>query len=57
MRGRDIQPSGTKDLRGKLDLKNKTTSDGRLDSHDGNHPALRIPAAIPSSAALILQNH
>jgi hypothetical protein len=39
------------------DLKNKPTLDDRLDAQDGSHPVLRIPAAIPPGAALLLQNH
>jgi hypothetical protein len=39
------------------DPKNKMTFDDRLDSQDGNHPVFRIPAATPSFAALLLQNH
>jgi hypothetical protein len=31
--------------------------DDRLDAQDGNHPVFRIPAAIPSGAGLLLQNH
>jgi hypothetical protein len=31
--------------------------DGRLDEQDGNHPVFRIPAAIPSGAELLFQNH
>jgi len=29
---------------------------GRLDAQDGNHHVFRIPAAIPSSSELLLQN-
>jgi hypothetical protein len=29
----------------------------RLDAQDGNHHVFRIPAAIPSSSELLLQNH
>jgi hypothetical protein len=29
----------------------------RLDAQDENHPAFRAPAAIPSGAELLLQNH
>jgi hypothetical protein len=29
----------------------------RLDAQDGNRPVFRIPAAIPSGAELLLQNH
>ena len=29
----------------------------RLDAQDGNHHVFRIPAAIPFSVALLLQNH
>jgi hypothetical protein len=39
------------------DPKNKTTFVDYFGAQDGNYPVLRIPAAIPSSAALILQNH
>jgi hypothetical protein len=39
------------------DPKNETTFDDRLDAQDGNHPVFRIPAAAPSFAALLLQNH
>ncbi len=31
--------------------------DDGLDAQDGNHPVFRIPAAIPSGAELLLQNH
>jgi hypothetical protein len=31
--------------------------DDRRDAHDGNHPVFCIPAAIPSSTPLILQNY
>jgi hypothetical protein len=31
--------------------------DARLDAQDENHPVFRIPAAIPSDAELLLQNH
>jgi hypothetical protein len=31
--------------------------DDSLDAHDGNRPVFRIPAAIPSGAELLLQNH
>jgi hypothetical protein len=31
--------------------------DDCLDAQDGNHPVSRIPAAIPSGAELLLQNH
>jgi len=29
----------------------------RLDTQGGNHPVFRIPAAMPSSIALLLQNY
>jgi hypothetical protein len=29
----------------------------RLETQAGNHPAFRTPAAIPSGAELLLQNH
>jgi len=29
----------------------------RLDAQDENHPAFHTPAAIPSGAELLLQNH
>jgi hypothetical protein len=31
--------------------------DDRLDAQGGNHPEFRIPDAMPSSSALLLQNH
>jgi hypothetical protein len=31
--------------------------DDSLDAQDGNRPVFRIPAAIPSGAELLLQNH
>jgi hypothetical protein len=57
MRGRNIRPCGQEDLLENLDLKNKMTFYSRLNAHDGKRLALRIPAAIPTIAALILQNH
>ncbi|HEU4984581.1 MAG TPA: hypothetical protein VFT58_02980, partial [Nitrososphaera sp.] len=39
------------------DLKNKTTFDDHFGARDGNYPALCVPAAIPSGASLLSQNH